>query len=160
MKFMKTKTHMIDFIFPVALLFIFAVSALVVTLFATNVYQGTVENSTRNDTARTSLAYITEKVHANDEKGGVKIGTFDGCDAVVMTDEIDGEKYTTYIYVHDGQLKELFAKSDAEFAAENGTSIMDVKSFEMEKKSDNLLRFSCTDDEGETAETIVGIRSR
>ncbi|MDO4176123.1 MAG: DUF4860 domain-containing protein [Bacillota bacterium] len=159
MKFMQKKTHMIDFIFPVVLLFVFAVSALVVTLFATNVYQGAVDNSTRNDTARTSLSYITEKIHAGDKDGNVELGTFDGCDAVVISTEINGEEYATYIYVYDGQLKELSAKADAGFTAENGTKILEVNAFRMEEKSDGVLSFSCTDDKGKTATSVVGIRS-
>lgn len=159
MKFTQKKTHMIDFIFPVVLLFVFAVSALVVTLFATNVYQGAVDNSTRNDTARTSLSYITEKIHAGDRDGNVELGTFDGCDAIVISDEINGEKYATYIYVHDGQLKELFVKENAGFSAENGTGILSVNDFTMEEKKDGVFSFSCTDDNGKTASSIVAVRS-
>ena len=81
---------MIDFIFPVVLLFVFAVSALVVTLFAANVYQSDVDNSTRNDTARTSLSYVTEKIHAGDRNGNVKLSTFDGFEAIAIQVEIDG----------------------------------------------------------------------
>lgn len=158
MKFMQKKNHMIDFIFPVALLFVFAVSALVVTLFAANVYQGTVDRSARSDTARTSLAYVTEKIHAADMDGDVTLSKFDGCDSVVITDEIKGEKYATYIYVYNGRLMELFAKADASFSAENGTTILDVKSFDMEKKSDNLLLFTCVDDKGQSASAVVGIK--
>ncbi|MCQ2546289.1 MAG: DUF4860 domain-containing protein [Clostridia bacterium] len=159
MKFMQKRTHMIDFIFPVVLLFVFAVSALVVTLFATNVYQGAVDNSTRNDTARTSLSYITEKIHAGDNDGNVELGMFDGCDAVVISEEINGEEYATYIYVHDGQLKELFAKANAGFSAENGTRILDVNDFSMEQKRDGVFSFSCTDDKGKNATAVVGVRS-
>lgn len=160
MKNMPEKKHMIDFIFPVVLLFIFAVSALVVTLFATKVYEGTVDNSFRNDSVRTSLSYITEKIHASDKGGNVEIGTFDGCDSLIIYDEINGEKYATYIYVKDGNLKELFAKADTDFSAENGTDILPVNDFRIEKKQDGLFRFSCTDNEGKSASSIVGIRSR
>ena len=160
MKFMSKKNHMIDFIFPVVLLLVFAVSALVVTLFAANVYQGTVESSSRNDTARTSLSYVTEKIHSADASGDVKLDTFDGRDAVVLTEEIDGEKYATYIYFDNGKIKELFAKADSEFTAENGTKIMDVKSFEMSKKKDRIYEFTCTDSDGEKASAIVSVKRR
>lgn len=163
MKLFQKKTHMIDFIFPVVLLFVFAVSALVVTLFAANVYQSDVDNSTRNDTARTSLSYVTEKIHAGDRSGNVKLSTFDGCEAIAIHDEIDGEKYITYIYYHDGRIKELFAKADTVdtvFSADNGTSILAVRNFTIEQKSNGLFRLSCTDDKGETATAIAGVRSR
>lgn len=156
---MQKKSHTIDFIFPVVLLFVFAVSALVITVFAANVYQETVDKSFRNDSAMTSLAYITEKIHAGDKGGNVQLGSFDNCDAVIIYDEINGEKYATYIYVKDGKLKELFAKADGDFSADNGTDILPVNNFEMEQKNDHLLCFSCTDDKGKTASTIVAVRS-
>ena len=53
------QNHMVDFLFPVALLFVFALSALTVILLATRVYQTTTENSSLNYTARTSLSYIS-----------------------------------------------------------------------------------------------------
>lgn len=160
MKFMNNRNHMIDFIFPVVLLFVFAISALVVTLFAANVYEGAVKDSARNDAARTSLSYVAEKIHSADKKDAVSMGKFDGCNAIVIADEINGEKYNTYIYYHDGQLKELFAKDGADFAASNGSEIIEVSDFSIEKKADGIYRFTCTDKDGEEASSVVGVRSR
>lgn len=160
MKFMGKKTHMIDFIFPVVLLFVFAVSALVVTLFAAEVYQSTVEDSSRSSTARTSLAYVTEKIHAGDSLGNLEITEFDGCDAIRITDEIDGESYVTYIYFFNGELRELFVKSEKGFTAESGTGILKIKDFKIEKKSDNIILLACTDQKGRSASCAVSIKSR
>lgn len=160
MKFMNNRNHMIDFLFPVVLLFVFAISALVVTLFAANVYEGTVKDSARNDSARTSLSYVAEKIHSADKKDAVTIGEFDGCNAIVISDEINGEKYNTYIYYYDGQLKELFAKTGTDFSASNGSEIIEVSDFEIEKKADGIYRFTCTGKDGEEASTVVGVRSR
>ncbi|MGI6766250.1 MAG: DUF4860 domain-containing protein [Lentihominibacter sp.] len=159
-KFMNTGSHMIDFIFPVVLLFVFAVSALVITLFAANIYEGVVKDSARNNSARTSLSYVSGKIHAADKKGAVAIGEFDGCNALIINDEINGEQYNTYIYYHDGQLKELFVRADADFAAVNGSEITEVSGFRIEEKANGIYRLMCTDKDGETASSIVGVRSR
>ena len=77
MKLRNRHSHMIDFLFPVVLFFVFTLSALTVILLAAGIYQSTTEKSTLNDSARTSLSYITEKVHQNDVEDSVRIGSFD-----------------------------------------------------------------------------------
>ena len=48
MRFRTQQNHMIDFLFPVALFFVFAVSAMTVILLATGIYRSTTEHSSRN----------------------------------------------------------------------------------------------------------------
>ena len=74
MRFRTKRRHMIDFLFPVALFFVFALSALTVLLLAARIYQSTTENSSLNYTSRTGLSYISEKIHQNDLGGHVSIG--------------------------------------------------------------------------------------
>ena len=156
---MNRKNHMIDFLFPVALLFVFAVSAIAVLLFATNIYENSVESSGRNNTARTSIAYVTEKVHQSDNGGRIKIGEIDGCDALIITQKISGKKYKTYIYAADGELRELFTASKFKASKDMGTGILKVSDFKLEKLKKGLIRITCTDGSGKTASAIVGVRS-
>ncbi|MCI8813998.1 MAG: DUF4860 domain-containing protein [Lachnospiraceae bacterium] len=153
------RSHMVDFLFPVALLFVFALSALAVILLATEVYRSTTENSSLNYTARTSLSYISEKIHQNDAEGDVSIGTFDGCDALILQHNYNGSVYKTYIYVYENELKELFVKDGLEFTASMGKSILSVEDFSMRPLKDRMFQFSCTDADGQEASTVVGIRS-
>lgn len=145
MRFQIKRKHMIDFLFPIALFFVFALSALTVILLAARIYQDTTENSSLNYTSRTCLSYISEKVHQNDLQGSVSLGSFDGCDALIMEQRHDGETYCTYIYTYDNELKELFIKEGAEASASSGRTILEVENFSIEKLTDDLLRFSCTD---------------
>ena len=66
MKFRTRQKHIIDFIFPVALFFVFALCALTVLLLSARIYQSTTDSSSRNYTARTGLSYVSEKIHQND----------------------------------------------------------------------------------------------
>ena len=72
MGFRLKRRHMIDFLFPVALFFVFALSALALILLSAGIYQSTTETSSLQYTARTALAYIGEKIHQNDENGDRK----------------------------------------------------------------------------------------
>lgn len=159
MRFRTQQNHMIDFLFPVALFFVFAVSAMTVILLATGIYRSTTEHSSLNYTARTSLAYICEKMHQNDVGGEVALGTFDGCDALILRQTRQEDSYCTYIYVYENELKELFAKDGVEADAKNGKTILAVDDFSMEAVRGGVFRFTCTDTDGNQDSMIVGIRS-
>ena len=82
----RLRQHTIDFIFPIALFFVFAASSLVVLILSANIYRNITEHSRSIFTTRTCLSYITEKIRQNDENGteSIYIGNFDGCRALIM----------------------------------------------------------------------------
>lgn len=160
MKRQSQKHHVIDFLFPVALFFLFTISAVIVVLLAGRIYQSSVENASRNDTARTALSYITEKVHQNDSANAVFLGTFDNCDSLVLSQEYNGTTYYTYIYPHNGKLKELFIKEGANATAESGKAIFDIQDFSVELVNAHLLKCECTDGSGNLASIYIGISSQ
>lgn len=160
MRFQVRKKHMIDFLFPVTLFFVFTLTALIVILLSARIYKNTTENSAKNDTARTSLAYVSEKIHQNDCNGTIYLSEFDGCRSLVMESVHEDERYFTYIYVYGQELRELFIKEGTEVSAASGKIIMKIENFSMEAISDNLLRFSCSDSKGDMASMIVGIKSK
>lgn len=160
MRFRTQQNHMIDFLFPVALFFVFAVSAMTVILLATGIYSSTTEHSSLNYTARTSLSYICEKIHQNDIDGDVAIGSFDGCDSLILKQTHQQDTYQTYIYVYNNELKELFVKEGVSASAKNGRTILAVEDFSMDTLKDGVFRFSCTDSKGYQDTLIVGIRSK
>jgi hypothetical protein len=160
MRFQTKQKHMIDFLFPVALFFVFALSALTVILLAARIYQSTTESSSLNYTARTSLSYINEKIHQNDCDGAVYLDEFDGCQALVMEQAHNNERYYTYIYIYGQELKELFIKEGVDVTASAGRTIMEIQDFSMEEISENLLKFSCVDNTNTKASSIVSIKSK
>lgn len=151
--------HLIDILFPAALLFVFAFSAVSVILLATGVYQDTVNHSSRSYTAETALAYLTEKVHQNDADGQITIGTFDGCEALQIRQSYQGSDYTTYIYAYEDALRELFVKDGAPAAAADGRAILTVSDLTFSDLGDGLLSFSCTNADGTAARAVVQVRS-
>lgn len=159
MRFQTQKKHMIDLLFPVALFFVFALSALTVILLATNVYREATESSSLNYTSATSLSYISEKVRQNDSANAVSLGSFDGCESLILEQNIENTTYFTYIYVDGGKLKELFVKDGATASKTAGTVIMPVDEFTMKQLSDGLFEFTCTDTKGDKSSTVVGVRS-
>ena len=159
MKVRTQKRHVIDFIFPVALFFVFAVSSLIVVLLATRIYKSVTENSTEHYTARTALSYISEKIRQNDESDTVSVGNLDDSDCLILTSKNNDTAYTTYIYEHDGALKELSVKEGTTPLSSAGEFILETDSFQAEALSEHLFRFTITTEQKKSHSIVVGIKS-
>jgi len=155
----SSPTHVIDFLFPVVLFLVFTISALTVILLAARIYQSTTERSSRNDTVRTSLSYLTEKLHQNDLDGNVGLGELEGCPALILAQEREDSTYYTYIYVYEKELKELFVKSGVPISPENGRTILPVEDFTITAVNDRLFLFTCTDENGNKASSLAAVHS-
>ena len=160
MRFSRPQKHVIDMLFPIALFFVFALSALTVIILATNVYQKTTDESALNYTAQTSLSYIREKVSQADTEGGVSLTTLEGQEALRLTATEGGRTYYTYIYALDGALRELFIGAETTPSASAGRSILKVQSFSIEAIAENLYAVSCTSEDNQTARTVITVRSQ
>lgn len=156
---LSKRKHMIDFLFPVALFFVFALSALTLILLAARIYRSTTENSSRNYNSRTGLSYISEKIHQSDDGGRIYPGEFEGCEALVIEQNYNEKTYRTYIYTFEGTLRELFVRDGTYAKASDGNSLLEINSFSIEQVSDGLLKFNCTDGMNRQASALVGIRS-
>lgn len=155
----EKRKHVIDIVFPIALFFVFTVTALMVILLAADVYSDITVAAEDNYTSRTALSYITEKVRQNDENGSVSFGSFDGCDCIIFSQEYDGQTYDTYIYEFDNALYELFVKANAEVSASDGTKIMEVSDLQIEQLEGGFFYISCRDSDGNVIGTAVSVQS-
>lgn len=160
MRFSNEKEHVIDYIFPIALFFVFAASSLVVIILAANIYSGTTNAAESGFGSRTVLSYLTEKIHQNDDNQAVSVGSFAGRESLVIEQAYDnGQTYVTYIYEDNGILRELFIQKGVDASAASGREIMPIHDFTMEQLTDSRFRFSCTSEEGETITSVVSVRS-
>lgn len=159
MRFSHRQQHVIDLLFPVALFFVFALSALTVIMLATHVYQKTTEESTLNYTAQTSLSYIREKIHQADAAGQIGLTQLEDCQALALTQTQGDATYVTYIYAWDGSLRELFVREGTAISPEDGRELLPISSFSIEKLGDRLYRFSCQASDGETSDAVVALHS-
>ena len=149
------KKHMIDILFPIILFFIFAISAIIVLLLAANVYRSTAKGLTTDYLTGTSLAYVSEKIHQNNEAGAISIGTLGHTDAVVIRQHYEDKPYCTYIYFYDGALRELFVREGTDVSPADGTEILELEAFTIEPISDSLIRFTARDARGQSNFAIV-----
>lgn len=151
MKRIKSHGHVVDLLFTLALFLIFTTCSLIVVLIGANVYKQTISSMTRNYDMRTSLNYISQKVRMNDIKNGVHIDKLNNNNALVLEQNYNNKDYQTWIYYHDGSIKELFTRKGNEFSANDGREIMQVDSFNIEYNDLGIYTFTTTDKSGKTA---------
>lgn len=160
MRFRTKQKHMIDLIFPVSLFLVFALCALTVLLLAARIYRSSTENAAQNNTSRTGLSYIREKIRQNDNGGSIRIGELNGTEALIIEQQYEDTAYQTCIYCSGNFLCELFIKEGVEADLSAGTRLLEVESFSMEALSDNLFQFDCTAQNGRTERILVSTKSR
>lgn len=151
--------HMIDILFVLSLFGVFAFSAVIVILFGANIYRNTVSDMDDNYTARTSIAYITEKVRQSDASDALVLRVEDGTQVLMLMSEINGLPYATSLYEYDGWLYELFARTDLELPLDAGQPIMEISDLSFTQLSSSLLEVSFCDASGQDTTVYISTRS-
>lgn len=159
MRFQTRSRHVIDFIFPIALFFVFAASSLVVLILAADIYGSTTNQLQANDENRTALSYISEKIRQNDSGGALTVTTLEDTECLALPADYDGTPCTTYIYAYEGMLMELFTRDDASVSLKNGRNIMEIDSLSMARIDDHLYEFTTVDSQGHVDSLIASERS-
>ena len=150
MQHSKRDKSIVDMLFLLALFGVFLISALFVVFFGAYIYQNTVNNMEDNYNARTTVSYITEKLHRADEAGSINITTENASSVIAMTQHTDFGDYITYMYLYDNSLKELTLRSDAELNKAAGVDIFSLTAFKATAEGNGMYKFEITDTDGAT----------
>ncbi len=113
--------HQIDGLIALLLFGVFSVCILAVLLTGADAYRRLTDRDRAAFDRRTTLQYIATRVRQADTLDGVRVGDFNGVDALIF-DEGDG--YVTRIYCHNGSIMELYAEEDLDLSLEAGEPIM------------------------------------
>ncbi len=157
---LSKKSHVIDAVFILCLMFLFVLSALAVITIGANIYKKNVSAMSDNYSHRIASAYVTEKVRQADNQGRVYVEDLFDQHALVLQDEIDGVLYNTYIYSYDGYLMELYARADLkDIYPQSGQKILEITSFNVGYVSDSLLSVDLILKDGEDESMFIARRS-
>ena len=118
--------------------------------------EGRVEESSQS---RVSLSYIAARVHAYDQAGMVKTGSFGDGGAVFLYEEIDGFLYETILYVYDGYLMELLHEKGDEMDPEFGETVSSAQALAVTEPQKGLLRLALTEPDGQIQTADIYVRS-
>jgi hypothetical protein len=154
---MGNKKHVVNVMFTVLLLGVFALAAIFVAVLGAEVYQSSAAKMQANFDTRTSLVYIAEKVRQS-ASTDFDVRDLDGSPALVVTESYDdGNDYETWIYATSGKLYETTVQAGTEVAAGSGQAIMDMKSMDF-KVEGNLVRITSVNDAGDEESLTIGRR--
>ncbi|MBR1522909.1 MAG: DUF4860 domain-containing protein [Lachnospiraceae bacterium] len=158
---MRKKNRIVE-VFPILLFLIFTLSALGIVTFSVQIYRNIVERAEGRFDTETAAAYLSEKFRNHDDRGSIQMSDFMGNDAIAIEENIKEVPYITYIYVYDGYLRELFVEVSeiGNCTAADGNEILPMKSLDVEKISDSLLKVKLRDVNDKEEETYLSVKSR
>ncbi|MDE5894230.1 MAG: DUF4860 domain-containing protein [Acetatifactor sp.] len=158
----QEKNHIVDVLFVLALFVVFTLSALVLVILGASVYKQTVSYMDENFTARTAYSYLTEKVRQNDLYDSISLGQLEGTEALVMTQEINDTTYATYLYLYEGNLRELFMRQGSDIGSNPlsaGQVILPLTDWNLEMADEYLLHIALTLEDNSQKELFIALRS-
>lgn len=158
----QEKNHIVDVLFVLALFVVFTLSALVLVILGASVYKQTIHYMDENFSSRTAYSYLTEKVHQNDIYDSISIGQLEDTTALVLTQEINDTVYATYLYLHDGELRELFMRQGSDIGSDPlsaGQKILPLQTWEPEMIGDHLLHITLTFQDNSVKELYISLRT-
>ncbi|WP_026526990.1 DUF4860 domain-containing protein [Butyrivibrio sp. VCD2006] len=160
MKKQMDNRHTVDMLFVIALLFLFAMGALMLIALGSSIYKRSVSTLSDNYDRRTAYAYITEKLRQYDAEGNINTDIFNKSGALRIDTTIGAVDYVTYLYQYEGSLMELFSRADVEnLLPESGQRIMDINDLVITSKGDGLLLITITLSDDEELTFITSKRS-
>lgn len=152
-----SRSHAISQAFVFLLLGVFAVFSTVMVLLSAQMYRGTVEQSEQHNAQRVLFSYVNNVVRSNDSADAVSVDRRAEIDMLVFGWDIDGERYETMVYCHDGWLRELFTSAEQEFEPGYGEPICQAQGF-VPTLDGNLIRIQMTDGAGAEDTLHIALR--
>ena len=160
MELNQKNKHMIDSVFVICLMLLFVLCALAVIAIGANIYKKNVSAMADNNSHRIASAYITEKVRQNDIYGDIYTRLLFDEEILVMSKEINGETYNTYIYDFDGNLMEIMARANLDMIyPQSGQKIMKITSFGVREVSEKLIKVEIVLEDGTEDSLYITKRS-
>lgn len=155
---MKEQKRKADAVLVLVLFGVFAVCILSVLLTSADAYRRLAERDERSYDHRVATQYLATRVRQGDEAGRILVETFDGVDALVLREEIEGEVYETRVYCYDGYLRELFAAQGEPFAAEDGEQVLRAEALTLSLEN-QVITAEITDSDGQVRAMTLYLRS-
>ncbi len=153
--------HMVDMLFVISLLFMFALGAITLIALGASVYKRGVSTMQKNYDDRTAYSYITEKLRQYDFHGSFDSAVFNKQGAISIKSVQNGVEYVTYIYEYDSKLMEITARADAgELLPESGQPIAPIKDLHIEAVKTGMLAITITLEDDQEITFVAARRSQ
>lgn len=155
----SVRRPIVDFLFTLSLFCVFAATAFLVVIIGANAYRTIVQHMDDTYSARTSLAYVTEKIRQHDAEGMLSLAERNGDTVLILHDRTEDASYDTYIYPYDNAVCELVLREGAEFSPEQGDPVVQVNNFAIKETGSGFLNLSAEDKDGNTVSFYLHLRN-
>lgn len=158
---MRTKHHSFELLLVLFVFCIYAAGSLFLCVMGANTYRETTAIMQADYDLRTGVMYLAEKTRQSDVAGGIHVERIYGVDALVLTEQITGRGYETWIFVHNGMLCEEFIASGAEVQMDPPMlqTIMPMRQMELVYDSRNILTIDLITIDGTHSTISLNIKS-
>jgi hypothetical protein len=155
---MGKRKHIVNLVFTVLLLGVFALAAVVVAVLGAQVYRSSAEKMQSNFDTRTSLVYIAEKLRQS-ASTNFEVKDIGGSESLVISEKYsDGGNYETWIYAYGGKLYEATVVSGNNVTPGMGQSIMNMDSMNFDV-DEGLVKITTVNESGDEESLTLGRRS-
>lgn len=150
----KSVFHSADTFFVLILFAAFVLMALFISATGALSYKKSAVQMEERFNKQTCISYITAKIRANNESGKISIVDFNGKEALCISDNFGETVYNTYIYQHDGMVRELFCNAEITLDPAAGSALTEAAELSFEKEG-SLYKITVTDENGSSCEFFV-----
>ena len=154
---MGKKKHSVNMLFTILLLGIFAMAAIFVAVMGARVYANSADKMQANFDTRTSIVYLSEKIRTN-PGDNYDVRDLNGINALVLTQEIGGQAYESWIFIFNDKLCEITVKAGDVVVPNVAQQIMDLRFFSAEIK-DGGIELSVLTIAGDKNSTFISKRT-
>ena len=131
----KTTQGNILHLLPLLLFALLTLCLVGLSLGGAGVYRAVAERDGAAYQARTAALYLSTRVRQAEDLTVVRFG--DG-NALCLREDIDGQCYETYIYCHEGWLRELFTAADSGLGPDAGECVLELAALNIQSSESGL----------------------
>lgn len=154
-----SRDHVTDMLFSLGLFTVFAGSMFLLVIIGIHVYQTTVSHMQDTYSTRTVISYVAEKVRQHDASGCIELSSVEDRTALLLTDELSGQTYETYIYSDGEYLCELTVRLGTEVRLSLGERILEVQDFSITDAGGGFYELSAAGSGGSSMRFLLHPRS-
>ncbi|HAS74912.1 MAG TPA: hypothetical protein DCS67_12275 [Clostridiales bacterium UBA8960] len=142
------------------LLVIFGLGIFMLAASSTTAYESLVSDRAINEELRIASSYVTTKLRQNDRMDSIFVmkNYMESSDAIVIYEDISGEKYVTWIYLSEGKLREVTIPEDLEPSDDLSFIIASIDSLNIAVDR-NTMSFRLSKDEQLLMDKIITLKS-
>jgi len=155
---MKRGLHSVSGLFAFTLIGLFALGALMIIVSGIQSYRGMGRANLLSSQERVALGYVSGKLRASGDRGGVSIREERGVKLLVLSEREGGVDYETRVFFAGGSLREQFCEAGLEFDPEYGEPVASLPGFSFERAGD-LVQLKAVLSDGTEAGACVALRA-